>query len=1187
MADSSFSFQLDPDALNALLTRVEKEQKEARENKPFTGAEDYTQGGYYNDPDWVMDRMETPITEDERKNPLIAEITSSPEYKALKTSQERNAFLQKAVTERNMQMFEERPGEMLTTLGDGIKTKQYNVKLESDNPDYDKSQPTGPNNQPKLTEEAKRTYIVPKPGAESTGFQRVVGGGILEGAQAVGNVVEGATDWLGITDPETDYVKENFPTYAPASEMEKVGQEIVSVVTGSVGGAALASKLEKTYNVSSKMAKYISKFWDEAKKVDPKQAKAKLELFLKGLVIERGANIGGALTISDDAQPLVGDNVAEALGLDPDDNRRIGHYIDNEVFSVGLNVLARGIGFGWNKGKKLFQGTGKVEKGAIDNRAIEAGLLILKEIDPNITSELPGTILAERARIMGQVMVDNKDFRLGVLGQKQMPDGTVVDLVPGGTIDLDSSTALMLGAKDYAEKAYGWRKSVMEPAEYEKMINEVATKVAENIVGLKQGRRSSEIIRTGESAINAQGERVLTEAADAAIPGGQAAAEAGAQRMAQEVADPVIEARRAVTQTEAGVEAATRMSDATMDKDVVIKMLDEARAKSALGDTAAEKQTFEQLTGEDLYRGWSRSRAAYKEAFDNLPNDIPVDIEDFVTQIETLAQRTNFFDDITPQVMKSDPFARTLSEFRPKKVGEEIVEIDGKEVAQPIMETMEEVVSRMESQGFDLKALYANLRPQVSRKIQQLTDLGEDPSALIKLKGVIDEYAENSGHPEFRAAMDLYEDYASTYLRTEPLRQYDTAAKNIVESVDVAPGVVKGQEDAYEIGMRALNMSEQAATPGYMDAFLNALTKSRGGNVTDEMAQAYIGMAIKSISRMSSSGARVNADTIKTAVQPFLDQLRATRPDSVKMFDDTVRNLEMVESGLADAKVAFKDAEANYQAVLKEAQEDAASKFVRGLEGPAPKPFEDTSVVWNSIFNAKDAPEQIDELMRRAVFANDKLAVDGIKSKYMSYLRDKIFTYKRTGFDAAGGEGSAVGVAREVSPKQLDDILSGDFDNTVTALNKIFADEPEKAQSIIRLMEVLNMSVNNRAIRGNNFGSTTVYDESLKKTVDRLIVLTLGVLNPVATKARNLSGLIIEGKQARIKEAIEFNLDMMLTDPSYFNTMMQAVAKNATDQSILELMTPYMARAAFSASKDKDSDIVGYEAVDDLEATQP
>ena len=1153
--------QLTAEELEALIGEVEAEEAAAaeaeRENRPFTGAEPPEAGGYYPEMDrnygiLAVDRMETPITEDERDNPIIAQVVESEEYKNATDSFTRNKLIEDAILESNMTIYrgEGKPamgtgeGTFLTdTLGAEVRTQRFE------------------------TDEGPRTYFVPKPGAESTTFQRGVSGGLLKGAQEIGSFVErNITDPIGITDSETNYVRENFPTYAPEDAIDKTIQEVVSIVAGAAGGAGVAAKLDKVAGLTPKMSKYISKFWDDAKKVDPKQAQKKLELFLKGLLLERGSSVGATLTTPEGTDPLVGDTVVEALGMDPEENERLAHYVDNEAFAFGTNVLFRAFGAAGRFGSKLFRGI-KVNP---EKQATEIGLLVLKQIDPNITNEVPGTILAERARIMGQVMMDNKDFRLGVLGQRQLPDGTMEDILPGGAIQLDSGTALMIGAREYAERAYSWRKALMGETEYEKMIDGVATEVANNIVSLKRGRQGSEIVKGADNVVTAQAEEVLTKAADEAAGGVDDAGNVAGQQLGESVSVDVVEARRASDIATQGVESAEARLAAQGDRDAILRLLEDAKAQNVLGDDATERALLADLTGPKLLEGFEASRAAYNKAFDDLPAGIEVDIKGLKTLLDDLSTQTNNFDSITVRETAADPFRTMLDAFKKQqKVGP-----DGKpmftgtgEARKPVMETDEDVLARIGS-DVDLKVLYTQIRPEISRRINLLQEKGVGvPKQLTSLKEWIDKAAEESGDTSFRAAMDLYEEYANTYLRTEPLRQYDAAARNVTKEYEVAPGVRMGEEDAYVAGQRALEASSD--NPIYFNAFIDALNKANGQNVSATMAQAYVGQSLKMLSRSVEAGQPVTADQIRTSVLPYLDKIRGTAPDYVKMFEDTVSNLEMLELGLLSAKEVAQQADEAYSVTLRQAQEDAASAFVRNIDSGVPTPLQDTGSAWRSIFNAKDAPEKVEELLQRAASEGNQLALDGIKSKYLQFLKEKIFTKSRTGVNITEeGTGSVKGL----SAAQLQSIAEGNFDNTLTTLRNVFKDEPEKAGAVTRLIELLNISVNNRAVKGSQFGSDTAYNTDLKKTVDRIIVLTLGVLNPAATKARNLSAIIVEGKQQQIKEAIERNLDLMITNPEYFSEVMRLVAKDATDEDLLASLSKFLTKRGVLPVSTRETD---------------
>jgi len=1173
------------DYLDSLLEQNKTDQiEETAKTTPFTGEESYMDGGYYDSEEtfFNVDRMETPITEEESDNPIVIQVVESDAYKNSSTSGERNAMIREALDSTNRSIYESK----------GEPTRFDNVRLQKfENQDG-----------------APRTFIVPKPGAESTGFQRGIGGAILNTAKMVGEGVEkgfgipftdkrtpGTDDFL--TDPDTDYVAENFPTYPSAGAMESVGQEVIPIIIGALVGAKGVDKLDKapgaiknvhkkindalekrkdkdfipgeksTATISKKLADWISSRWDEAKKVDPANAKANLERALKGLFIERGANLGATMATPENMEPLIGDDILEYVGIDAEENRDLGHYIDNEAFtalgSVGIKLIGAGYGFA----KGLFPKFSKKPK----TRAAEVGMLLLKEIDPGIKDSDPGFFVADRARMLGEVIQNNKEFRLGILGQRTVKnaDGTesIVDVLPGGSIQLDSGTALALGAREYVERAYGWMKATMEPEVYEQTINKYAQTVIDNIVGLKQGRKGNQIVQAGEASINSDASRVLTAAADDAVEGGVAQANQAGVLLGDDIVAPVSDALGAVQKTRTGVELAENVANATQDKDVIVSMLNKSRETNALGNTSTEMQTFQQLTGEDLYKGWQSSYKNYNDAFEALPNDIPVDMEDLKNLIEDVSTKTNDFDFVTTATTKQDPFREMLQGLKRRVTG---VDDAGK----PIVETGEEVLSRLDN--IDLKWLYTNLRPEISRRLNALEAAGAPTSKpLLQLKEWIDGAADASGQTEFRAAMDLYEEHAGTYLRTDELAQWESKARKVRDK-EVAPGVNMGQENVYEEGMQTLANAEQALTTGKLDAVLNALTKAKGSDITPEMAQAYVGLAIRSLTKTTQSGGKVTSAQIKESIQPYLKQLEGTNPEAIKMFDDTVANLEMVELGLTTAKEANAVAEAAYQKIMVEAQERAASKFVNNLTGSNPSTMTDPSEVFRTIFNSKNAPDQIADLFRQADEIGNPLIKDGIKSKYISYVKDRIFTNKRMASEVTE---DSVGATNEVSPAQLKTILGQEFDNTLSTLKVVFKDEPQKAESVTHLLDLLDVAVNNRAIRGNNFGSTTVLDEKLKEKMNRLIVLTLGVLNPVATKARNISAALAETRTKEIAEAIELQIDMMITSPQYFSEVMEAVAKKSGGAPLLKLLERNMIRGGITLDKQRE--------IDQLEAVPP
>ena len=1176
---------VDTSVIEALLAQKEEEKKdEIEKTKPFTGEESVDEGGYFPNPGYDNltgnlfgpDRMETPILEEEKTNPIIISVVESDEYQNAQSSTARQQMIDKALNDANMEIYQSKGSP---TRFDNVRTQQFTDE-----------------------EGNKETFIVPKPGAESSGFQRGVGGALLNMVQGVGDAVEkgipipftdkrtyGTDDFL--TDPETDYFQEEFPTYPSESGLEKATQDVVPIIVAAIVGAKGVDKLDKApgvaknaYNtikegiqklrgkdvtpsgqssatVSKKLADWFSKQYDNAKQIDPSNAPKRLENMIRYFFMERGANLAATVATPDDMEPLIGDDIAEYIGIDPEANKQIGHYIDNEAFTALGSVAIRGGILAIDAVKKFLP---KFSKNP-EKRAVEVGFMLLKQIDPNITDELPGEMIAARARALGETVLNNQDFALGILGQRKIvEDGVekIVDILPGGTIQLDTGTALGLGAREYVEKAYVYLKDQMSPEQYAREIDNLTNTIIDNIVGLKQSRRGSTVIQQGEASINRDAMKVLDTAADEAIEGGRANANIAGRELGAETLAPVTDALDAVKSTTANRELVDQTANLVRDRDAILGMLGRAKENNVLGNTAAETQTLNQLTGPDLFASWERSYKNYNDAFEALPENIPVKMEGddgLIATIEDLATKTNDFDFITTNVTKQDPFRTMLEGIRARVTGvDEATE-------SVVKETTEEIAERLSN--VDLKFLYTTVRPAISRRLNALEQAGEPVSKeLVALKEWIDDAAEASGQPEFRAAMDLYEDHAATYLRTDELANWEAKAKQ-VRSFEVAPGVRAGQENLYEMGRQAFSMAEEAMTPGKMEAFLNALSKG-SEDVSPSLAESYVAMAIAALGKSVTPGSTVTAAQVRDAIDPFIQKLsRSGNNETVKMFEDTVRNLEMVELGQVNAKAAEASAQQAYQEALQGAQEKAASRFINNLTGKDPSVMVDPSEVFLQIFNSKNAPDLMQELLNQGKASGNPLVVDGLKSKYISFIKDRIYTNKRI---AAQSTTEGTGATRELSPTQLRGILDAEFDNTLKTLNTAFRDQPQKAESITHLLEVLDVAVNNRAIRGNNFGSTTVLDEKLKEKMNRLIVLTLGVLNPVATKARNISAALLDNRKKEIVEAIELQIDLLLTNPQYFDEVMKAVAKDASGSPLLKAMEKQGIRSLIVLNKERD-----------------
>jgi len=85
-------------------------------------------------------------------------------------------------------------------------------------------------------------------------------------------------------------------------------------------------------------------------------------------------------------------------------------------------------------------------------------------------------------------------------------------------------------------------------------------------------------------------------------------------------------------------------------------------------------------------------------------------------------------------------------------------------------------------------------------------------------------------------------------------------------------------------------------------------------------------------------------------------------------------------------------------------------------------------------------------------------------------------------------------------------------------------------------------------------------------------MISVGVLNPMATKLRNLNAAMFEGRNAEVHKSIEVILDMALIDPNKFEAIMSRIAKNNEKgvPEFLGMLHDYMGRGAMAANKRKE-----------------
>ena len=977
------------------------------------------------------------------------------------------------------------------------------------------------------------TFVVPAPGSkgidmlvgENAGrYVRSAAGGVLQAAKAIGQSGEYLTDKF-FTDPDTNYVKENFPTLPPENEADDVVQEITSVLLGAGSGAGLASSLSKAYNLTPKYGKFLANIWSRLNKgKSPAEISTAAQTFAKTFILGTGANIGATITSPSSAEPLIGDDVVEMLGLDPEDAPNLSIFADNVAFSSGLMVLG-----------KLFQGTktltGKVIKGGkglIKNtRDADMGMQVFSELDPNIVGQ-PAEVIAERARIMGDVLQKNKSFQSELLGDVE--------------INLDSPVALREGVQQYVDQAYAFKKTLSTPEEWAAFSEKLAGDIVSKMIDLRRTRLTAgaNLKKADAGTVESMGEALDTTAE-------QFGGTPVIQSSVEGLTEPILKSLDDALENRAATGAARDATEATLNtqsgQNYIIERLREAIKNNPLGSNQTSQALLENLTGPQLYDAWAASRKSYIDAYDNLP-EVAMDVPEFVKLITENSTALNAIDSVTlANQVSSAPFNKLIDIVR----------------GYPNESSMEEVTARLTEGGISLTQAFKEIVPLLEDQIKTLKGQNQPFTKIKAMKDGIVQMAEQSGDPAFAEATAKWQKHKDTFTRTGPMEAYDAQAKRVAET---SSGTRINIDNTYNAGMEALKASFGSGNSAWIKPFVEVMQQGRFDSANPELSEAFVGMAMTALGR-SLKGGLVSSSAIIDSVYPYLNQLEAVSPDVVERFKSVVEDLQGYESGLLQADEVARRAEEAYQETLKTARNTAAKNFIFEIAGDAPELVQAPETAFKRIFENDNAPNIVDRLMDEAdAMGKSELVKDGIKAAYTRWLGNFISV------PSAGigiGASDTTKTVRALSASKISNILDNPASPVLKTLNNVFKDEPERAAQFGRMIEIMDLVQGGKSIKGETFGSTTTYDQDLKKLMDRVVTLRYGVLNTKATITRNLLDALTKGQREKIQKSALETLDLMIARPEEFARVLELVA-SGQDDTALQVMTQYMSKAVFTGT---------------------
>jgi len=1029
-----------------------------------------------------------------------------------------------------------------TTNAEGEPRTKFVMKpMAGDNnptgPAFMKNKPADMTSEDYMKKGIESGYVPPNSFESGLEMQRMAGGAALE-------TIKSSVDlalWLakGGGDPKINPIAksidelsksfdENFPTMPAANQFEKSVQEIAPVIVGYITGGTELKAIKEAPELTPGVIKFLEDMWVTYKKTDPATAKKKIELIVKSVLKETKANVGTVAMTPEDIGSMSEDVLPDSGNAGTD--RAVGLFVDNQAFSVGMAGIGKVFGLGGNFLKSIF----KLDKRNNEHIAYS----LLRTFDEGVTDATPPEELERRILIFNDLVNKNKDFDVAIAGAET-------------TINLDATSAIVKSAREYMEKVHADEAMQFPQEVFDEMINKRAQTMVENIISVKQALKNNPVIATADSNVLNQASNTLEGASNAMAEGPlpsnrgelpdfgmtpKSTKEKVIGAASTSFGEPVANTLNTVAPDAIASNTAKLNLEEVRDKNTLVQMLTKAREEGKLGSTKVERDEITRLTENELINIYTADKNTIDTFFKNIPSK-SVDSMELAQAIKDAGDMKGLLETLGLSPTEADLVQKVPNDF-----------VDDKGVRHS---PVADLAKQIENAGLnDLNTLITKVRPLLAQQKNIIWKSGRINKDTTPLASVIDfiESQANEGDDAFMIAMDNYKRFADKWLNTQPLsdvaRSIDAIRPATTSGTDWKPVETfdQGRPTANKAAHEAFASAQNAFSDEEMQKFMAALRDPAGIN-EPALKQALLAQAVKQI-----ISPNVDSTVLTAAMQPLIRDLEKMGDTKlVATVHDALDQLRLAESGFANAAEKDAIARSAYNTIMESARTNAAYEFVyKGANKARPVDPGSAQSSFDTIFESKTAPDKVIDLIDQAKAANNQMAVDGLKAAYGNWIKAKIFTKTPVGTKVTSEGAIAV---RDLSSAKLKSILEDPGDLTIPTLEKVFKDDPKTGTAIVTLLQELHAIINNRATKVNPSGSNTVNDANLQRTVNLMITLTLGVLNPVATKARGMAGVLLQDNKAAHQAAIEAIMSRLVTDPQFLTTSMEALAKDRTGKT--------------------------------------
>lgn len=925
-----------------------------------------------------------------------------------------------------------------------------------------------------------KNKVVPPPEQSFLGNMKVdlgtkMYGGIKNAGVELLSTGEIATDLVGVTDPNTTYVNDNFASLSTGdSTLDSVITEGTSLLTG---GGAIAKLVGK----APKLGKYGN-------------------TVLKFLGFEAGA---ASSVSSDSGTLLVGDNaLMKELGWQPDLLK--GFDVDatdskaKQELAKRVNILVDGMsaaGVMTNLVKGVDMGGRMIYNIFIDPLARVGSINRMEQ-------DFMGRVLDKLVNV-GDDPQAIEAARVEITKLVEEGKNLYVDLPPqlaakvNATVDSMTAIERALASND-TESA---RELIMQASALKK--GTIATPAGTNKTAIAQGRVPKALDDTLVQAENNLG-------------GGDAIQQTSKALQEQGVSE-VDNAAMGVVRAEDNIDNLNVriVQELTTDPSLIGKVTDlETRTGFDIG--SVKERSADSIVS-NLSKASEKMDTTKNSLFDAIKGGT-VDFESLTTTLKNL--KPEQLDKAAAAMPGNSQFGTLLEQIklRPK------FDDAGKQVG---TETVEEMQDRFSSWAvsnkLDFARLFTDIRPGLVDSINslELGNAAEKGAAktLIQFKKWIDEDAitylrENGDEETLEAAEEAMryfkEDWAPFWDDGSTLGKVGTLRRNTIQRGKQEP---RFEDEARSLVKGTINDDSRSVAAN----MVKLLDRPEGGQSATDVTDFIIGDVLttlstkldttENVSDLGLNAVRQSLSRYSTLIRKNFGQ-EADRLDSlVNRLGDNKLTKEVLQRELVEAKRLAKEAE-------ERIYNQELNGFFKGQGVPNPNGY----AILETIFKGKQSSDQLSGLMARA--EGDPVITAGIQAAYTRWFRTEML-------------GTTTSTAGDKVVKISNEALNREgVKNAFDYASIVFADTPQFVSALDTLLTEAGGIQRSRASKAIPTGSGTAEQAAAIAAVNRGVTATVGVLSTLGARIRSTATGII---QQNIVPETYFNVvDSLMADPDEF-----------------------------------------------------